>query len=350
MSGELHKEAEIRSMVEGSMDQRLSMDQAVDIAGTIPRFKADGIEFYPGKVRLNVTGPTLQTGEGIPLRLIVATGNLSTHDEVRGVVPLKQQILTEGSDYFLEVVAGTLPSSQLLTAGSNVVVAENCAPIDVEVVLRAYMAKSTTKTSLYHHYVNEEGRYFCGHVLPEGLVANGKLPYLMDTPSTKERVQGHDISVPPQHLFDHRLCTPLDYRIMLSGCTQAWGRAENVCLSRGIIVADTKFEVGRNSRGDIVFIDEVMTPDASRYWDATDYAAKMEAGEAPTSFSKQFARDIGEPGQPFTDDDVFEIAVRYVQAHEMLTGKRFEPDARSPEEALVTDVNTALDELGVPKP
>lgn len=341
----LLSQAEIENIVREHMDKRVSMKLVKDIfeSGAIQRLK--GAEVYYGKVRVNFYGQSLITRDKVPLRVIVTTDNLSTHDIVRGVIPLKGQVLNRLSNYMFNIVKGFIPNAQLATPGPSVVIAENCKPIDVEMVLRKYMAKSTTDTSLYHNYVNLGKREFCGHKLPNGLKPNQQLPYLMDTPSTKDRTGGHDISVAPKYLFDNNILLPEEYALIKDGCVQVFSKGSFVLASRGIILVDTKFELGRNHKGEIVFIDEVLTPDASRYWMKEDYEQKYAAGEEPTSYSKQFARDIGKPGKPFTEDEVFQIACRYIESYQLLTGEIFKPDTRDPGQMVIEDVNRGLDEV-----
>jgi len=240
----------------------------------------------------------------------------------------------------LELVKGTLGSCQLAIPGPNVIIAENCQAIPVEMVLRKYMAKSTTKTSLYHHYVNLGKKEFCGHELPEGLKPNGILPFVMDTPSTKSDTG--DESVSPLYLFNQKTISPQDYTLVNQACREAFNRGSEALNQKGIILVDTKFEVGRNQKGEIVFIDEVLTPDASRYWLAGDYEEKFARGEEPLSYSKQLARDIGQVGQPFTEEEVVLIACRYIESYQLLTGNRFIPDTRDIKTRIVSDIKRAI--------
>ena len=345
MSNEFLTEDEIKALVAENMDKRFTIADVRDVveSGAIPRLER--AEPYYGKVRANFFGPELVTPTGIPLRVLIATAALSTHDKVRGHVPFKGQVLTQMSNYMLDIVGEALPSSQLATPGPNVVIAENCEMLDVEMVLRKFMAKSSTTTSLYHHYVNLGEREFCGHALPEGLVANQILPYLMDTPSTKEREADHDLSVSPEYLFEKGIVTPQQYNAIRNACIEAYGMAEAVLAPIGVILVDTKYEVGKNSRGQIVAVDEVLTLDASRYWLKDDYDEKFAAGQPPTSYSKQIARDTGKPTEDLTEDQIAMVAERYIDAFQKLTGQRFEPDLRDPIPAFVADVNDGLEQL-----
>jgi phosphoribosylaminoimidazole-succinocarboxamide synthase len=215
-----------------------------------------------------------------------------------------------------------------------------------EMVWRCYMCKSSTETSLYYHYVNLNKREFCGHILPEGLAADGELPYMMDTPSTKESEEGaHDVSVSCNELYARGIVTPVEYGQItyMTGSAYLYGQEHFKKL--GIIIPDTKFELGRTRGGKIVTIDEVLTPDSSRFWLAEDYEEKMAAGQSPTSYSKQFGRDIGTPGMAYTDQERFLIGCRYVETYQKLTGKAFVPDLRPVRQKIVTDVRAGLKKL-----
>jgi phosphoribosylaminoimidazole-succinocarboxamide synthase len=345
--GELLGHKEIAKLVEKNLDKALDAAgmAALVESGELPALS--GADYYQGKVRANFTGSELTSRNGIPLRVIIATDQISTHDMVRGAIPFRGQILTDISNTMLEITKSVLPNAQLYApANSPVVIAENCDPFMFEMVWRLHMCKSSTETSLYYHYVELGKREFCGHLLPEGLVANGPLPYVMDTPSTKESDEGaHDESVSPGELYRQGVVDPTTYGRILYMTGTAYELGRRHLNAQGIIIPDTKFELGRTQDGTIVTIDEVLTPDSSRFWVAADYEAKMAAGESPTSYSKQFGRDIGTPGQPYTDDERFQIGCRYIETYQKLTGKAFVPDLRLPAERVKADVETGLHQL-----
>ena len=347
MMVEILSQEEIAKLVEENLDKALDaagMAALVD-SGELPELQ--NADYYQGKVRANFTGSTLTSKDGIPLRVIVATDQISTHDMVRGAIPFRGQILTDISNTMLEITKSVLPNAQLYApANSAVVIAENCDPFMFEMVWRMHMCKSSTETSLYYHYVNLGKREFCGHLLPEGLVANGPLPYMMDTPSTKESDEGaHDESVSPGDLYRRGVVDPTTYGQILYMTGTAYEMGRRHFNAQGIFIPDTKFELGRTQDGTIVTIDEVLTPDSSRFWVAADYEAKMAAGESPTSYSKQFGRDIGTPGQPYSDDERFQIGCRYIETYQKLTGKAFVPDLRPPAERVKADITKGLQQL-----
>ncbi len=345
--GEILGHTQIAKLVEDNLDKALDAAgmAALVAGGALPELK--GADYYQGKVRANFTGSGLVSKSGVPLRVLVATDQISTHDMVRGAIPFRGQILTDISNGMLEITKSVLPNAQLYApANSAVMIAENCAPFMFEMIWRTYMCKSSTETSLYYNYVVLNKREFCGHLLPEGLVANGPLAYMMDTPSTKESEEGaHDVSVSPGELYRRGVVTPTTYGQIAYMTGTAYALGQRHFQAKGILIPDTKFELGRTQDGTIVTIDEVLTPDSSRFWLAEDYEAKMAAGESPTSYSKQFGRDIGTVGQPYTDEERFQIGCRYIETYQKLTGKAFVPDLRSPEERVVADVSAGLRQL-----
>ena len=231
----------------------------------------------------------------------------------------------------------------------NVIAAENLTQIGYENVLRAFMAKSSTTTSLYQHFMAGK-REYCGHELPGSLVTNGPLPYVMDTPSTKS--DKHDISVAPEKLFEMGVCTPSQYQQIRNATIFAFGIVSEHMRQRGLIAVDTKTEHGITYDGRIVSQDEIWTMDSSRFWLADDYAEqmrKLKAGEIeeldPRSYSKEFARGFSKGEEGYTDEQRAKIAVRYIEGWQQLSGKRFEPDMRSREEKVVTGLQTLVDKI-----
>lgn len=340
-------EKEIKKLVETNLEQVVDavfIKKIVD-SGEIPELTR--ATYYQGKVRANFSSENLLAKDGRPLRIIIATDQISTHDQVRGAIPFRGQILTNISNEMLAITEKFIPNAQIYAPdNSAVVISEDCAPYMFEMVWRTHMCKSSTETSLYYHYVNLGERKFCGHFLPDGLIPNGPLPYMMDTPSTKASGAGeHDISVSPGYLYQHGVVVPHEYGKIAYMTGAAYQHVQNLFAKKGIIIPDTKFELGKTSQGKIITIDEVLTPDSSRFWEAQDYEKKMAANEAPTSYSKQFGRNIGTPGQPYTEDERFLIGCRYIETYQKLMGKRFVPDKRPPVQRVIDDIRQSLDKV-----
>lgn len=355
-------ENEATRLVESYMDKDDEIVNVQDLldSGDIPRLK--GYHIRPGKVSdsifggyfeyhdkgqdkiVNYDNDPLMTKEGVPMRIMVRTPRISTHDMNRGEIPFKDQILAMNHNYMLRMVSDVMGSSQFEVEGlqdnSIVIAAENLAQIPFENVLRAYMAKSTTETSLFQHYIHGK-RVFCGHELPNDLVSNGKLPYVMDTPSTKS--DKHDESVSPEEMIGSRCCTFEQYLNIRNNSLVAFGIATKYFGDRGLILVDTKTEHGINHRSEIVVQDEVYTMDSSRFWLADDYNEQVRQtnnglnGDInPKSFSKEFARGFSKGTEGYTDEQRIQIAVRYILGIQELLGIRFEPDLRSHKERIVS--------------
>jgi phosphoribosylaminoimidazole-succinocarboxamide synthase len=349
-------------------EEKVSPTQELLDSGIIPVLK--GFTVRPGKVSDSIYGgkveftrkdgtvveaenPRLVTRDGRPLRIMVRTQRISTHDINRGEIPFKDQILTTNHNYMRRLVEPAIGTSQFEVPGLDdndvVIAAENLQLIPVENIFRAYMATSSTSTSLYQAWKRGE-KMFAGHVVPEGLVANGPLPYVMDTPSTKS--EDHDVTSSPEEMIRQGHVTPAQYTALRNGGLVAFGIAAQFLHSKGIILVDTKFEHGINQAGKIVSQDEILTMDSSRFWLASDYDAQTERyqeGELeelnPKSYSKEFARGFSEGEKGYTDEQRTVIAARYVIGIQELLGKRFEPDMRPRDERVVSGLRKVVENL-----
>jgi phosphoribosylaminoimidazole-succinocarboxamide synthase len=361
---------EAKKLVETYMEKgdKIYSTQEILDSGAIPRLK--GYIVKPGKVsdsifggevsftdkssgqKVNYVNPPLITNDGTSLRIMVRTQRISTHDINRGEIPFKDQILATNHNYMRKMLSIAIGTSQLEVEGlddnSNVIAAENLTQIPFENVLRAYMAESSTETSLFQHYIKGE-RIFCGHILPNNLIANGVLPYVMDTPSTKS--DEHDESVSSAQLFKQGVCTPEQYTQIRNSSIYAFGMVSQFLLKNQLIAVDTKTEHGINRKGQIVSQDEIWTMDSSRFWNLNEYTNQVIAlakGEItrlkPTSYSKEFARGFSQGEQGYTDEQRAQIAVRYIEGIQNLLGKRFEPDIRSSEERIVTGLQKIVNQ------
>jgi phosphoribosylaminoimidazole-succinocarboxamide synthase len=317
--------------------------------GELPSLR--GCQVYEGKVSDCVYGEGLQTRDGVPLRLMYRSNRVSTHDRHRGHIPFKDQVLALNHDLMLRLVQPVLGSSQFEIPGlqptATVIATENLTPIAFENVLRLYMATSTTSTSLYQHWLRGD-REFCGHVLPPDLQPNGKLPYIMDTPSTKAKA---DESVAPQYLFDQGICSPQDYAALRNNAILAFGLVLAHDRPKGLLPVDTKLEHGRNHRGEIVVMDEVFTLDSTRRWklDPRTQTPLLDDQGNPQSYSKEFVR--GMAFDPVTGllnpQQQTAIAVRYIEAIQHLSDRPFVPDLRSRDQRWIESTQQILTHLGV---
>lgn len=346
-------EIEIRDLVAAN-GQLVNVGRSIgDIIkdGDIPRLA--GSTVLAGKVSDSVLNDSLVSADGRPIRLMFRNNRISTHDVNRGAIPFKDQVLAINHDFMLNLVRSALGSSQFEVPGlepnSTVIPAENLKLIQLENVLRLYMAESSTSTSLYQHWLAakrqglEEFSY-AGHSLRiDGLKPNAALPYLMDTPSTKDAV---DETADAETLIARGVCTRDQYNQIRNASVMAFGMVNQRLADRGMILVDTKTEHGVNSRGEIVAADELYTMDSSRFWRLDDDGNVLMRDGKPVSFSKEFARGmVKEMDQQFNEQQANEIAVRYIQGLQHITGMAFSPDLRPRDQRIVESTNLILDSL-----
>lgn len=296
-----------------------------------PEFDGLGAR-YSGKVRENFS----RGGE----RLIVVTDRVSAFDRVLGTIPFKGQVLNGLAAHWFRATASLFANHMRAVPDPQAMRVVECEPIPVEIVVRGYLT-GVSSTSIWRAY--EGGaRIFCGHALPDGLRKHQKLPANIVTPSTKAPKGQHDQSVAKEELFARGLVEPELFERLEAQALALFAEGQRQAALRGMILVDTKYELGRTPEGQIVLIDEIHTPDSSRYWYAQTYPAAMEAGDDPRSIDKEYVRrwlvERGFAGQgdppPLPDEVRMEAARRYIEAYEQLTGRPFEPDLRPPVERL----------------
>jgi phosphoribosylaminoimidazole-succinocarboxamide synthase len=284
---------------------------------------------YEGKVRDNYS-----TGDG--RRLIVVTDRISAFDRVLGTVPFKGQVLNSLAAWWFDRTRGTAPNHLLCVPDPNVLECVECTPLLVEMVVRAY-ATGTTSTSLWTHY--ERGvRVFCGHKLPEGLKKHEKLPRPILTPATKAPKGEHDISGSREEILATGNVTARDFDEAAELAMALFASGQRLCDERGLILVDTKYEFGRTREGKLVVIDEIHTPDSSRFWQRATYDERFRTGQDPDPLDKDYVRrwylaqgykGDGAP-PPLADDVRVGAAERYIAAFEQITGTAFVPDTEQP--------------------
>lgn len=284
---------------------------------------------YEGKVRDNYT-----TGEGT--RFIVVTDRISAFDRVIGTIPFKGQVLNALASWWFERTRQVAPNHLLRVVDPNIVEVVECTPLPVEMVVRAYLT-GVTSTSIWTHYKNGERR-FCGHELPDGMRQNQRLPEPILTPSTKAPKGGHDVSASRDEILAMGHITAEDFDTAAGHAMRLFALGQQVCASRGLILVDTKYEFGKTPDGQIVVIDEMHTPDSSRYWFGRSYEERFERGEQPESFDKEYVRRwlasrgfTGDGPVPAIPDDVrVEAARRYTGIYGAITGEPFVPNTEEP--------------------
>lgn len=270
------------------------------------------------------------------VRVLVTTDRLSAFDRVITTLPFKGQVLNRLAAFWFERTQDDVPNHVLDVVDPNVLVARDCAPLPVEFVMRAYLT-GVTDTSVYTHYARGE-RVYCGHRLPDGLRKNDPLPDAILTPTTKAEHGGHDAPVSREEVLATGVVTARDFDEAAAYAHTLFARGTTFAKERGLVLADTKYEFGKTADGRIVVIDEMHTPDSSRYWLAETYAERHARHEEPESFDKEivrrFLKSIGYAGEgdvPELPDDVrIDAAMKYASAFERIAGEPFVPDETGP--------------------
>jgi phosphoribosylaminoimidazole-succinocarboxamide synthase len=269
-------------------------------------------------------------------RTIVVTDRISAFDVVLGTIPFKGQVLNQIAAYWFESTRQIASNHVISVPDPTVMVAVECELLPVEFVMRAYLTGVTT-TSIWYHYQNG-GRLFCGHKLPDGMRKNQKLDKAILTPSTKAAKGGHDQSVSRAEILAAGTLSADDFDRAGEMCARIFAFGQSLAAQRGLILVDTKYEIGRRVDGSLCFIDEVHTPDSSRYWYADDYQARFERSDEPRGLDKEYLRRVladqgyrGDGPPPSLSDEVrCEAARRYIALYELVTGRGFVPDFEEP--------------------
>ncbi len=293
---------------------------------------------FSGKVR-----------DGWPLdgarRLLVTTDRLSAFDRVHGLVPHKGQVLNQLAAWWFAELADVVDHHLLDVPDPNVSVCIDARPLPVEVVVRSRLTGSTSTSILPRYEAGEREMY--GITLPDGLTPHGPLPEAIITPTTKAVDGGHDEPITSDEVVSRGLLDAELWGRVRRVALEIFARGTTVAEAAGFVLADTKYEFGLAPDGRLLLIDEVHTPDSSRFWDATSLEARLAAGRGPESFDKEPVRlalraagysGDGEP--PVLDASVWtETSARYVSFYERLTGRTFEPGSTPIAERIHTNLS-----------
>jgi phosphoribosylaminoimidazole-succinocarboxamide synthase len=283
---------------------------------------------YAGKVRDNYDLPDGR-------RIIVASDRLSAFDRVLTAIPLKGQVLTQIARYWFDATSDICPNHVLAYPDPNVLVCRRLDMLPVEIVVRDYLA-GTTSTSIGAMY-KAGRREMYGIRFPDGLEENQKLPETVITPTTKAADGDHDEPLAPADIAARGLLTPEQWQTVSRHALALFARGREMARKRGLILVDTKYEFGTDRDGRVTLADEIHTPDSSRYWFLESYASRLRAGERPESFDKDIVRNwVAARCDPYRDavpeiprEVILEAAKIYVGVFETITGSEFALPDRS---------------------
>jgi len=277
-------------------------------------------EKYEGKVRDNYVKDDR--------RILITSDRISAFDRVLTTIPFKGAVLNAMTRFWFDKTKDIVPNHLIAMPDPNVIVGKQCKPLPVEMVVRGYITGVTT-TSAWYNY--EKGvRDFAGNTLPEGLKKDQKFATPIVTPSTKAAKGDHDETVSPDQIYERGLLDKETYEKLAKISLKLFDIGTQIAAAQGIILVDTKYEFGLYD-GEITLIDEIHTPDSSRFWFANEYEKRFIAGEEQKKIDKEYVRiwlaDKGFIGDgeipPIPEDVRVEAARRYIQAFELITGQEF---------------------------
>ncbi|MGM0431116.1 MAG: phosphoribosylaminoimidazolesuccinocarboxamide synthase [Spirochaetota bacterium] len=271
--------------------------------------------------------------------IFITTDRQSAFDRILAAVPYKGQVLNLTSAWWFKQTAHIVPNHLVDVPDPNTLVAKRCEVFPIEFVVRGYITGSTD-TSLWTQY-RQGVRTYCGNTFPDGLVKNQQLDEPVLTPTTKETE--HDRPIAPQEIIEEGWMQPEDWQQASSLALQLFSFGQRIAKEHGLILVDTKYEMGKDSEGNIVLIDEIHTPDSSRFWLAESYEQRVSERLEPENIDKEFLRLwFRENCDPYHDKElpqapkelVTELSYRYILLYEMITGELFpfpdEADRRLP--------------------
>ncbi len=267
--------------------------------------------------------------------ILVSTDRYSAFDRNLALIPFKGQVLTQVSRWWFEKTADIIHNHLIESPDPNVVVVKKAKVVPIEMVVRGYIT-GVTGTSLWTLYQNGQ-RDFGDFVLPDGMKKNQKLESPVLTPTTKDDT--HDRPLTTKDIIEQRIVPEDLWKELSETAVKLFKRGQELALEHGLILVDTKYEFGLADNGKLMLIDEIHTPDSSRYWQAESYQARIDSGQEPQNFDKEFLRLwFKEHSDPYKDENlpeapadmVAELSSRYIQIYEQITGEKFKTDLNTP--------------------
>jgi len=262
-------------------------------------------------------------------RIIITTDRQSAFDRVLGLIPFKGQVLTQLSDFWFDKTKDIIQNHLIEIPDPNVMLVKNCKVIPIEMIVRGYIS-GVTSTSIWTAYEKGE-RTIYGIKFPQGLRKNQKLKKPILTPTTKGEGKAHDERLTRDEIIKRKIVPKKLYEQMEKASLALFEKGTKICARKGIILVDTKYEFGLNKNGELVLIDEIHTPDSSRFWIKNTYQSRFRKGLEPENFDKEFLRiwfkkkgyegDGKIPKMP--DDFIAQVSKRYQAIYEKITGQKF---------------------------
>lgn len=262
-------------------------------------------------------------------RIIITTDRQSAFDKILGFIPFKGHVLTQMSKFWFDKTKDIIQNHLISIPNPNTMIVKNCKTIPIEMVVRGYISGSTS-TSIWTAYAKGE-RIIYGIKFPEGMKKNQRLKTPIITPTTKAE-KGHDEKLTEKEILQRRIVPPKLWRQMKKAALDLFERGTKICAKAGIILVDTKYEFGLDEKGKLMLIDEIHTPDSSRFWIKKTYKERLKREQEPENFDKEFLRlwfkeqgYSGEGKSPkMPNEFMAKVSERYISIYEKLTGKKLE--------------------------
>jgi phosphoribosylaminoimidazole-succinocarboxamide synthase len=279
------------------------------------------------------------------LLVMVASDRLSAFDVVmpKGI-PFKGQILNQIATKMMRDTQDIVPNWLISTPDPNIAIGHSCEPFKVEMVIRGYLSGHAARE------YNAGKRLICGVEMPDGMIENDKFPNPIITPATKAEFGEHDEDISKEDIISKAIVSKYDYEILEDYTLKLFERGSKIAKERGLILVDTKYEFGKTISGEIVLIDEIHTPDSSRYFYEDGYESRQQKGESQKQLSKEFVRQwliknnfqgLDNQTVPImTDDYVKLVSDRYIELYENITGEKF---IKSDTSSIVNRIQTNVD-------
>lgn len=279
------------------------------------------------------------------LLVMVASDRLSAFDVVmpKGI-PFKGQILNQIATKMMRDTQDIVPNWLISTPDPNIAIGHSCEPFKVEMVIRGYLSGHAARE------YNAGKRLICGVEMPDGMIENDKFPNPIITPATKAEFGEHDEDISKEDIISKAIVSKYDYEILEDYTLKLFKRGSKIAKERGLILVDTKYEFGKTISGEIVLIDEIHTPDSSRYFYEDGYESRQQKGESQKQLSKEFVRQwliknnfqgLDNQTVPIMSDDYVKlVSDRYIELYENITGEKF---IKSDTSSIVNRIQTNVD-------
>lgn len=267
--------------------------------------------------------------------VLITTDRQSAFDRILAAVPFKGQVLNQVSAFWFEQTSHIVKNHVIDIPDPNVTIGKKCQVFPIEFVMRGYLTGSTD-TSAWTQYAKGV-RNVCGNILPDGMTKNQKFDKPILTPTTK--AEDHDESISAAEIVSRGIINQKTWERLAEIVTELFNYGSKVAAQNGLILVDTKYELGYDEGGEIYLIDEIHTPDSSRYWLKDSYAGRIVEKKEPENIDKEFLRlwfkehcdPYNDPVLPKAPDDlIVELSARYIQLYEMITGKTFSVATEQP--------------------